>query len=177
MIYILIGAVVLFMVVAVIACASANRARTNLASYQAAYRHTAADLKAARADSLRRSRSVVSGQVLEHLAPFFPGWPAELSPRNLHHIGKPVDYLHFAGLDGDGEVEVDFVEVKTGTSRLNLNERRVRDAIDAGRVNYRVVWLSTEPPELTEGEQGDSKDEPWEDLTVEWLDELGEESA
>ncbi len=72
---------------------------------------------------------------------------------------------------------MEFVEIKTGTSRLNPNERRVRDAIDAGRVNYRVVRLNTEPPELNEAELDISKDEPWEDLTVEWLDEPGDESA
>lgn len=61
----------------VTACAVARRARTNHAQYRKTHPYTEADQRAARAQSLRRSRSIVSGQVIEQLAPFFPDWPAE----------------------------------------------------------------------------------------------------
>ena len=59
--------------------------------------------------------------------------------------------MHFAGPDDSDHVAMEFVEIKAGTSRLNSNERRVRDAIEASRASYRVVGLGTEStgrPEL-----------------------------
>ena len=34
-----------------------------------------------------------------------------------------------------------FVEIKTGGGGLNANERAVREAIDAGRIDYELIRL------------------------------------
>jgi hypothetical protein len=111
---ILVVAVIVLAILAFAAWAAANRARTNLVLHQVKYPHTAKELLAARADSVSRSRSTVSGRVIEQLAPFFPEWPVEFNPRDAHFIANPVDFVIFDGLDKGGEVNVALVEVKTG---------------------------------------------------------------
>ncbi len=96
----------------------------------------------ARDDSVRRSRSTLSGQFLEKLAPHFPDFPYE--PTDLRFLGTPVDYVVFAGLS-EGEVdEVVFLEVKSGGSGLSSKERRVRDAVEAGAVRWDVYHVPDE---------------------------------
>ncbi len=96
----------------------------------------------ARRDSVDRSRSTLSGQVLEKLAPHFPEFPYD--PTDLRFIGTPVDYVVFDGL-GEGEVrEVVFLEVKSGRSSLTSRERRVRDAVEAGAVRWDVYRVPDE---------------------------------
>lgn len=93
----------------------------------------------ARDDSVRRSRSSLSGQFLEKLAPQFPDFPYE--PTDLRFLGTPVDYVVFSGLS-EGEVdEIVFLEVKSGASGLTPKERRVRDAVEAGAVRWDVYHV------------------------------------
>lgn len=87
-----------------------------------------------RADTARRQRAVVGGQVSEQLAPYFPDFP--FSPSEARFIGKPVDFLVFVGMDRKHIEKVVFVEVKTGSARLSSQERLLREAIDAGRVEW-----------------------------------------
>lgn len=95
---------------------------------------------AIREDSLRRSQSVVAGKATEHLAPLLPGF--EFDPRDARFLGSPIDFIVFDGLS-DGEIrEVVFVEIKTGPSAaLSTRERRVRDAVDGGRVRFLEVRI------------------------------------
>jgi predicted Holliday junction resolvase-like endonuclease len=108
----------------------------------ATYRYTEADVETARQQAVTRSRSVVSGKVQEHLAPLFPEFLGQFSPREARFIGTPIDYIVFDGLD-DGECEIALVEVKTGRSQLSQRERRVRRAVEAGRVR----WIEMRLPE------------------------------
>lgn len=109
--------------------------------YRARHRYTEAELAQARQDSVSRSRSVVSGKVQEHLAPFFPEFAAQFNPRDARFIGTPLDFVVFDGLD-EGEVKrVVFVEVKTGKSSLASRERRVREAVEEGRVEFQLLRL------------------------------------
>jgi predicted Holliday junction resolvase-like endonuclease len=71
--------------------------------------------------AIHRSRSVLSGMFAEQLAPYLPA---------------PIDFLIFRGMDAQHIEEVIFVEVKSGSARLNHNEHSLRDAID----NKRVRW-------------------------------------
>jgi predicted Holliday junction resolvase-like endonuclease len=97
--------------------------------------------KEVRADTAKRQRAVVGGQVSEQLAPYFPDFP--YSPSEARFIGKPVDFLVFVGMDEKSIEKVVFVEVKTGKSRLSTQERRLKEAIEAGRVE----WLTYRRPE------------------------------
>jgi predicted Holliday junction resolvase-like endonuclease len=88
-----------------------------------------------RADAIRRSSAVVSGKVSEHLAPYMAGFP--YNPKDARFLGTPIDFLVFDGMSDDDVREVVFLEIKTGGSSLTTRERRVRDAVLAGRVSWR----------------------------------------
>jgi predicted Holliday junction resolvase-like endonuclease len=127
------------------------------ASYQANHKYTDADLKSARADSLLRSRSVVSGKVQEHLAPLFPEFISQFNPRDAIFLGTPLDFVVFDGLNDGDDTEVRrvvFVEVKTGKASLAKRERRVRDAIQAGRVEYQLLRLPNEVGDIAPAGDG-----------------------
>ena len=76
----------------------------------------------------------LSGMFAEQLAPYLPNFP--FSPTEAKFIGAPIDFLVFKGMDAQHIEEVIFVEVKSGSARLNHNERSLKDAID----NKRVRW-------------------------------------
>jgi predicted Holliday junction resolvase-like endonuclease len=137
--------------VAAVALVMALRAYWALQAYKARYRWTDADLDLARRDSLSRSHLSVSGKVQEHLAPLFPGFLAEFNPRDARFLGSPVDFVVFDGLDAGEVARVVFVEVKSGRGALSARERLVRDAVEARRVEWRLLRLAGEmapgPPE------------------------------
>ena len=88
-----------------------------------------------RQDAIKRSRSVIGGQLAEQVAPFLPGFPC--NPGDARFIGKPVDFIAFPGMTEDNEVhEVLLIEVKTGKSNLSGREREVKRAVAEGRVRY-----------------------------------------
>lgn len=91
-------------------------------------------LEAERSDAIKRSRAVLGGQFSEQLSPYLPGFPAD--PTEVRFIGKPVDFISFAGAAQGAVDEVVFIEVKTGGSKLSAVERTLRDAIRAGKVRY-----------------------------------------
>ena len=90
-----------------------------------------------RKDAAQQSRAVTRGQMYEQLVPYLPEF--QFNPKDAQFLGRPVDFVVFDGLD-EGEVRrIVFVEVKTGVSTLTTRERRVRDAIRAGRVEWREL--------------------------------------
>ena len=97
-------------------------------------------IKAARKDSNERQRSTIKGQISESLAPW--SMDAVNSVKELNFLGNPIDFLGFKGLDGEGEVEIKFIEVKSGKSKLNKNQRRVRDAVKAKRIEWVEVRIN-----------------------------------
>ncbi|MGA9266680.1 MAG: Holliday junction resolvase-like protein [Rhodomicrobium sp.] len=95
---------------------------------------TADKFPEAKKAAVQRSRSVLSGMFAEQLAPYLPDFP--FSPTEAKFIGAPIDFLVFKGLDDQRIEEVIFVEVKSGSARLNHNEHSLKDAI----INKRVRW-------------------------------------
>lgn len=93
-----------------------------------------------RRDAVKRSRSVLLGQLGEQVSPFLPDFPC--SPEDARFIGKPVDFIAFSGMsdseDGEsGEIkEVLFIEVKTGKSALSKREKEIKKAVSEGRIRY-----------------------------------------
>jgi predicted Holliday junction resolvase-like endonuclease len=83
-------------------------------------------------DSITGSLSKRGGRLHELMATF------ELTHYDrLFYLGEPVD---FVGIKYDQGV--DFIEVKSGKSRLSQDERRLKDLVDSGQVNY--VQLAVE---------------------------------
>lgn len=93
--------------------------------------------RAVRLDAVQRSQAVTAGKVFEQVVPYLPEFP--FNPKDARFLGSPVDFVVFDGLN-DGQVcGIVFVEVKTAGSDLSTRERRVRDAVQAGRVSWREV--------------------------------------
>ena len=95
-------------------------------------------------DSIERSRASLGGQFSEQLAPYLPNF--KYKPTECKFLGKPVDLLVFEGLDEKEVTEIVFVEVKSGGSELNTVQRKIRDAVKAGRVRWDEYRI---PKELT----------------------------
>jgi len=99
----------------------------------------AAHTQTIRQDAIQKSQAVTLGKITEHLVPYLPEFT--YNPKDARFLGSPIDFLVFDGLS-EGEVRcIIFVEVKTGASTLNTRERRIRDAVEAGRVE----WLELRP--------------------------------
>ena len=95
-----------------------------------------------RKDAIQQSRAVTRGQIYEQLVPYLPDF--QFNPKDAQFLGRPVDFVVFDGLD-QGEVRrIVFVEVKTGVSTLTTRERRVRDAIRAGRVEWQELRVGAD---------------------------------
>jgi len=90
--------------------------------------------RAVRQDAVQRSLAVTAGKVYEQLVPYLPDFP--FNPKDVRFLGSPVDFVVFDGLS-DGHVNrIVFVEVKTGAADLSARERRIRDAVQASRVEW-----------------------------------------
>jgi predicted Holliday junction resolvase-like endonuclease len=111
------------------------------ARYRAVYRYADQDLADARADAIKRSRRVLAGRAGEQLVPLAPQFFDRFDPSEARFLGAPVDYVVFDGI-GEGELrEVVLVEVKTGSGKLNRNERQVARAVRDGRVRFELLRL------------------------------------
>ena len=77
-------------------------------------------------ESITRSLGKRTGKLNELMATF------ELTQYDrLFYLGEPIDFVGIKYDEG-----VDFIEVKTGRFRLSADEQRLRELIEAGRVNY-----------------------------------------
>ena len=91
-----------------------------------------------RPDAIRRSQSTVGGKVAEQFVPFLPGF--EFQHRDARFLGMPIDYVVFDGLSNDAVEQVVFIEVRTGGKTLSKGQRQIREAVQAGHVEWREVW-------------------------------------
>ena len=90
-------------------------------------------------EAIRHSRATLKGQIGERFAPFTEGFGYE--PADARFLGSPVDYIVFDGLSGEQIKGIAFVEVKTGAATLTPYQRQVREAIEAGRVTWRLLQM------------------------------------
>ena len=87
------------------------------------------------------------GQILEKWAPFVdhpeidPDWKAE----NWNFMGNPIDYIVWDYRDNKDlnleEGMIYIMDVKSGKSQLTTKQRRIRDLVKAGRVQWREIRL------------------------------------
>ena len=84
------------------------------------------DLPSDLLQSITRSLGKRTGKLNELMATF------ELTQYDrLFYLGDPIDFVGIKYDEG-----VDFIEVKTGRFRLTEDERKLRELIEAGQVNY-----------------------------------------
>ncbi len=92
-------------------------------------------ISAERKDAIKRSGAVILGTVYEKVLPFLPDFP--YSPKDMVFIGKGFDYLVLDGLSEGNLRKIVFLEVKSGTSRLNANERMISTVVNEGTVEWK----------------------------------------
>ena len=91
--------------------------------------------KSERKDAVNRSRAVLSGQMLEQVAPFLPDFPC--NPADVRFVGKPIDFIAFPGAVSNKPIsEILFIEVKSGNSVLSEREKEIKLAVEKGKVRY-----------------------------------------
>ena len=114
---------------------------------QLKFAHRAA-INDARKDTGNRQRSIIKGQISEVLAP----WSIKSvnSVKELNFLGSPIDFVGFKGLDGEGDIDIKFIEIKSGKSRLTKNQRRIRDAVIANRIEWVEVRVKDTEIEIEE---------------------------
>jgi predicted Holliday junction resolvase-like endonuclease len=90
-----------------------------------------------RMDAIQRSLAITKGKVTEHIVPYLPGF--DLDPKDIRFLGTPIDLIAFKGLNASvEEVEIVFIEVKTGRSVLSAREKAVKKAVEEKKVSWRV---------------------------------------
>ena len=91
-------------------------------------------LKDERSKSVKKSKSVIMWELYEKILPFLPDFP--FKPRDMVFVWKAVDYIIFDWLDEWNLKQIIFLELKSGNSNLNKNEKMVRDTIKSWKINY-----------------------------------------
>ncbi|TXT56454.1 MAG: hypothetical protein BAJATHORv1_20043 [Candidatus Thorarchaeota archaeon] len=97
-----------------------------------------------RKDASRRSRHVLKGKIAEHMVPLLSD-VFKYEPSDARFIGAPIDYLIFDGYTrvkdagSEEEITVILADIKTGAARLNKTERRIKEAVEAGRVKWETI--------------------------------------
>jgi len=59
--------------------------------------------------------------------------------RDMTFVGKGIDYIIFDGLSSGNLKEIVFLEIKSGSSTQNNNEKMIEDIIKKGKVRYEVM--------------------------------------
>ncbi len=116
---------------------------------EAEFRKTWAEQEAGiRKDATDRSRYVLKGKIGEHIVPLLQEkFKHELS--DARFIGSPIDYVIFDGYtaikDGksEGSIEVIIADIKTGDAQLNRTERKIKEAVQAGRVRWETIEMDS----------------------------------
>ncbi len=93
------------------------------------------------------SAHTTKGQILEKWCPFLehPDIDADWEAKNWTFMGQPIDYIIFDWRNdktlnlADGKVVM--LDVKSGKSQLTTKQRRIRDLIQAGKVEWRTIRL------------------------------------
>ncbi len=84
----------------------------------------------------KKSSEVRTGKIAEQLAPFLHDYPFD--PQVSRFIGDPIDLIVFS------DDKITFVEVKSGKSQLSKKQRRIRDMIKAGKVDFLLYRIKGE---------------------------------
>ena len=77
-----------------------------------------------------KSMYVKHGKSWEHFVPFMPEFEQVANKDNFVFIGSPIDGIAF------DEDAIKFIEIKTGTSQLNKNQKRVKQLVEDKKVSW-----------------------------------------
>jgi predicted Holliday junction resolvase-like endonuclease len=141
----LLGLAIGLLIAVVVYTAMKYRIKSRIAQIEAEFRRMWAEQESGiRRDAADRSRYVIKGRLAEHMVPLLSD-VFRHDPSDARFIGSPIDYLIFEGLtaakDGQsgGPVTVVLADIKTGEAVLSSSERKIKDAVDAGRVKWETI--------------------------------------
>ena len=119
--------------------------RHRIAIIEKEFRQTWAEQESSvRKDAADRSRYILKGKIAEHMVPMVPE-VFKHDPSDARFIGAPIDYLIFDGYsavkdnNSDEDITVVLADIKTGNASLNRTERKIKEAVDAGRVRWETI--------------------------------------
>ena len=141
---------IIILVIALIATFVAFHIGQKIGSYRK-HREWELDLPNQRKDAILKSRSVLSGQFSEQLAPYLPDF--QYLPTECRFMGKPIDFIVFKGMDEKKINEVVFVEVKSGNAKLTEHEKNLKETIE----KKKVKWVEYRIPEDLTKKKDDMK--------------------
>ncbi len=84
--------------------------------------------------SLRRSQSTRYGQISEQFLPLVAQYP--YNPKDFRFLGTPIDGLQFE------DDKIVLVEFKAANSNLSTRQRKVRDLVNNGKVEFREIRIN-----------------------------------
>lgn len=87
------------------------------------------------AKAIKSSRHINFGMITQHLMPFFKDF--KFNHKDVRFIGSPIDLIVFDGLTEEKDsITIHIIEVKTGTSKLNKVQQKIKLAVH----NKHVEW-------------------------------------
>ncbi|MCK4456294.1 MAG: hypothetical protein KAW39_00985 [Thermoplasmata archaeon] len=91
--------------------------------------------------AIEQSLAIRIGKTLEHIAPIIPQLGHH--PSDVRALFNPIDYVAFNGMFEKKDIDnISFIEIKTGKSSLTTIQRRIRDAINDGRVEWKLYNIT-----------------------------------
>lgn len=85
-------------------------------------------------DAIKRSKASILWELYEKVLPFMPDF--DYSPKDMVFVWKWFDYLILDWLNEWDLREIIFLEVKSWSSQLNQNEKKIRQAVGSKKVRY-----------------------------------------
>lgn len=83
------------------------------------------------------SIAVGIGKILEKILPTLKGFDMPIN--DCRFLAEPIDMIVFEGASDFKIKKISFMDVKTGKSRLQPNQKAIRDAIHDHRVKFEVI--------------------------------------
>ena len=143
----LLGLAIGLLVAFIIYLVMGMRLRHRIAIVEREFSQTWAEQESAlRKDATDRSRYVLKGKIAEHMVPLLSDI-FKYNPSDARFIGAPIDYLIFDGYtavkdnNSEAPITVILADIKTGNAQLNKTERKIKEAVEAGRVRWETITL------------------------------------
>lgn len=104
-------------------------------------------IKKERESAINASRRVLKGQLAELMFPWIQQNLTGYALGDMLFIGKLVDYIIVDGYteakDEDGDIrKVIFIDIKTGNAKLTKHQEKLKEAIEAGRVEWKTITIT-----------------------------------
>ena len=79
----------------------------------------------------KKSLEVKHGKTWEEFVPFLADFP--YTKENFKFIGSPIDGVAFE------EDKIAFVEIKTGSSKMNEKQKHIKELIEQGKIEFKEL--------------------------------------